>query len=76
MELGSVEFMLEALKNGEVLNEVINILWGGDKDMGTTKGIEKIWAEFEHDFYRIAEALLDLRDESEKEINRLQAEID
>ena len=44
--------------------------------MATLKEIEKIWEEFNHDFYRITEELADLRDESEKEINRLQVEID
>ena len=46
------------------------------KIMATTKEIQKVWEEFGHDFYRLAEELVDLREENEKEVSNLQAEID
>jgi len=44
--------------------------------MASQKEIEAIWKEFDHDFYRMAEALADERAELMKEIDTLKDEME
>lgn len=43
--------------------------------MALTRDIEQVIKEFDYNLYAVAEALADLREESEKKISELQEEI-
>ncbi len=44
--------------------------------MASEREIIKIWKEFDHDFYLMAEELADLRESSQNEINELKKEME